>query len=1089
MSAHSTSKGWRTALKSTVFSITALGLGLAASANAADLNGDMFAGMKARNIGPATMSGRIAAIDVVESDPSQIYIGAASGGVWHSADNGVSWTPIFDRQDVASIGAVAINQSNPSIIWVGTGEGNVRNSVSIGNGIYKSMDGGKTWQNMGLKDSEHINRIAIDPTDPNTIYVAAMGHLWSDGGERGVYKTTDGGKSWTKVLAGMNANTGATDVIIDPNNPNKLYAAMWQFRRYPDYFKSGGEGSGLYVSNDSGATWRQLTEKDGLPSGDLGRAVFAMSRNNSNTVYALVEAEKSTMIRTDDGGNSWRKVNSDPGLAVRPFYYMELEADPNDPETVYNVESKLQRSYNGGANFSNISSIDCCTAPNKLHIDLHSLWINPADSKHMIISNDGGLGISHDAGSTWRFVGNLPLAQYYHINVDNDLPYHVYGGLQDNGSFRGPAEVWENGGIREGHWYDIGFGDGFEASPHPENSRTGYSMSQGGSLNRWNLDTGVTQGIRPNPPTVDTELRFNWNSGFAQDPFNADTIYYGSQFLHKSTDRGDTWQTLTGDLTTNNPELQRFKTSGGITKDVTAAENFQTIVAVEPSPIKEGVIWVGTDDGRVHVTQDGGKTWKSIEDKARGMKGKWVPHIEASPHDPSQAFIVFDDHRRGDMETHVFRIEDYGRKFVNIGTKDLSGYALTIKQDKKDKDLMFLGTEFGLFVTLNGGKKWTKWHAGVPTVSVMDLAVQDREDDLVLGTHGRAVFVIDDFGGLRNLDEKDFDARLKLIDTTDGILYNVRQSLGARFDASTGFRGENAARGAYITFIASGDDLTNPNGDAEVARLAAMKSKKDDDKKDAQKGKAGRVKVEILNAGGNVIRTFHRTAHQGINRIVWDMSEDGIQGLRPAKPGADLPSGVDVVPGTYGVRISMDGITQEGSLKVIGDPRESINQSGYQAAHDHRLKIQGLMDTMYTAVKRVQTAKKDAETIKALANAAMMKDGADKEALKALAKQAGDVAKALDEDAKAYTASRNSAEGIVYTGHLVQSKIWGAFGNLGNGAPNASSLAYFDRAQKAVATAVGNSNALLNGDVAELRKAFASSGLGLLSDDGDISLK
>ncbi len=1083
---HSPSAGWRSSLKKALFSATALGMGLAASAaTASDFDGDLLAGLKARNIGPATMSGRIAAIDVIESDPSHIYVGAASGGVWHSTDSGTTWEPLFDREDVASIGALAINQSNPSIIWVGTGEGNVRNSVSIGNGIYKSMDGGKTWQNMGLTDSEHINRIAIDPTDPNTVYVAAMGHLWSDGGERGIYKTTDGGKTWTKILAGANDNTGATDVIIDPNNPNKLYAAMWQFRRYPDYFKSGGPGSGLFVSNDSGSTWRQLTEQDGIPAGELGRAVFSVSKNHSNTVYALVEAEKSAIIRTDDGGNSWRKVNQDPGIANRPFYYMELEVDPNDPETVYNIATNLSRSYNGGGNFDMIRSVDCCSAPNKLHIDLHSMWINPTNSDHIILGNDGGLGISYDAGNTWRFVGNLPVAQFYHINVDNDLPYNVYGGLQDNGTFKGPNEVWENGGIREGHWREIGFGDGFDAAAHPEDSNIGYAMSQGGNLRRWNLNTGESQGIRPNPPTPETELRFNWNAGFAQDPFNADTIYYGSQFLHKSTDRGDTWEVLSGDLTSNNPDMMRFKESGGLTSDVTAAENYQSIVAVAPSPVQAGVIWVGTDDGRVHVTQDGGATWQSVEGRARGMKGKWVPHIEPSPHDASQAFVVFDDHRRGDMKPHVFRVENFGRKWSNITTDDISGYALSIQQDHVDPDLLFLGTEFGLFVTINGGKEWTKWTGSVPTTSVMDLAIQERENDLVLGTHGRAVFVIDDYSGLRNLDKDDFSSRLKMLSTTDGIAYNVSQSIGARFDASTGFRGENADRGAYITFMASGNDLKHPDPALERQRLAAQKNAKDEDK---PKGKPGRVKVEITNADGDVIRTFHRTAHQGINRIVWNMREDGDAGLRNLRPDQDLPAGSGVVPGTYGVKLTMGDQTVEGSFAVMADPREDLSQADYQANYDHGKRIQALVKTANTAMKRVRAAKKDADAIKAMADAAVKKEGSDQETLKALAKKAGEVSKALGENDELYSVNRRGAEGIVYTGDKVMTKIFGAYGNMGNGAPSASALAYFERARLAVEKAVGETNALMNGDVAELRAMFKQSGLEMLPEEGEITL-
>lgn len=1070
--------------------LSAMSLSISTSLSASGGDGSLMEGLKARNIGPAVMSGRIAAIDVVENDPNHIFVGAASGGVWHSLDAGLTWQSLFDKEDVASIGAVAINQNNPSIIWVGTGEGNVRNSVSIGGGIYKSMDGGKTWANMGLKDSEHINRIAIDPADPNTVYVAAMGHLWSDGGERGVYKTTDGGKTWNTILSSDNKQTGATDVIIDPQNPNKLYAALWQFRRYPDYFKSGGPGSGLYVSNNGGDDWRQLSEADGVPKGNLGRAVFSISRSSPNTVYALVEAKKSAIIRTDNGGTTWKKVNQDPGIANRPFYYMELEVDPKDPERVYNIATTLSRSENGGGNFKAMPSVNCCAAPNALHIDLHSLWINPQNSNHMILGNDGGLGITHDKGATWRFVTNLPVAQFYHINVDNDLPYNVYGGLQDNGTFRGPGEVWENGGIREAHWQEIGFGDGFDASPYPKDSMQGYSMSQGGALRSWNLTTGEGQSLRPNPPTIDTELRFNWNAGFAQDPFDSETIYYGSQFFHKSKDRGINWQTLSDDMTYNDSEQMRFKASGGLTSDVTAAENFQTIIAIAPSTIKQGVIWVGTDDGRVHVTQDSGKTWTSVEAKARGMKGKAVPHIEPSPHDPSQAFVVFEGHRRGDMKPHVFRIDGYGKKFTNLVSKDVKGYALSIQQDHIDPELLFLGTEFGLFVSTSGGKTWTKWTAGVPTVSVMDMAIQERESDLVLGTHGRAIYVIDDYSVLRNLSDKAFDERLKLVGTTDGIAYNVSQSKGTRFDASTGFRGENAKRGAYITFIASGKDLTHPDEKQEKARKAAMKPKdvKEDDDEEKPEDKPGRMKIEISNGAGKVIRTFHRVAHQGINRIVWDMREDGYFGLKKIKPGDDKPSGSKVVPETYSVKLTLGDVSSSGSVAVIADPRVTLTQADYQANYEHGKKIQTLSNTANKAVKRIRAAKRDADAIKVMAEAAAKMDGADKDKLKALVKKAKAVSKALTKNEKTYFIPRKSEEGIQYTGDKVMTKIGGARGNVGGGAPGGAALAYYARAEKAVIDALAVTNTLFNTEVASLSEMFGASGLALLKNGEDISL-
>ena len=465
------------------------GSALDARQAAAAIDAELLEGFAARALGPAAVSGRISAIDAVQSDPNHIVVGAATGGVWISDNGGLTWTPVFDDQPVASIGAVAIDQSNPDVIWVGTGEGNPRNSTSIGGGLYRSNDGGRNWQLMGLAGSERINRIALHPHDPDVVYVAALGTLWGDNEERGIYKTTDGGATWQNILY-VDSRTGGTDVKIDPFNPEKIYASMWEHRRWPWFFKSGGPGSGMYISWDGGATWKQKTEDDGLPSGELGRITFSPSPAQRGRVYALVEAEKSAMLRSDDGGESWIRTNEDHDIAIRPFYYTEVAADPDNPDRVYNIASRLSVSIDRGKTFEFNPVIDCCAASNTVHIDIHSLWINPRDSRHLIVGNDGGIAISRDRGATWRYVRNLPLSQFYHIAVDNDHPYNVYGGLQDNGSWRGPAEVWENAGIRNLHWQEVGFGDGFDTIPDPENSRSGYVMAQGGYLWRWNLDTG-----------------------------------------------------------------------------------------------------------------------------------------------------------------------------------------------------------------------------------------------------------------------------------------------------------------------------------------------------------------------------------------------------------------------------------------------------------------------------------------------------------------------------------------------------------------------------------------------------------------------
>jgi len=734
----------------------------------ASLDADLLKGLSVRTLGPAAVSGRITAIDAVASNPNHIVIGAASGGVWISENGGLTWTPVFDEQPVASIGAVAINQDNPDIIWVGTGEGNVRNSTSIGAGMFKSIDGGKTWQRTGLERTERINRIALHPESADIAYAAALGTLWGENIDRGIFKTMDGGKTWEKILY-VDEKTGGTDIKLDPFNPNKLYASMWQHRRWPYFFDSGGPGSGLYISWDGGESWKRKTEEDGLPSGDLGRITISPSAAERGRIYALVEAEKSAMLRSDDGGATWVKTNEDHNIADRPFYYTEILADPQNADRVYNIFTRLSTSIDGGKTFELNPVVDCCAPGNTIHIDNHAFWINPNDPKHLILGNDGGIAISRDRGETWRFVRNLPLSQFYHVRVDNDLPYNIYGGLQDNGSWRGPSAVWENAGIRNLHWQEVGFGDGFDTLPDPENSRRGYVMSQGGMLSAWDLDTGEQRLIRPAPPSPEVELRFNWNAAIAQDPFDPATIYYGSQFVHKSTDRGASWTAISGDLTSNNSDWQTFRDSGGLTPDVTAAENFTTIVSIAPSPKEPGTIWVGTDDGRVHLTRDGGASWSRVDERVRGVpQGSWVPMIAASPHDAGVAFIVFDNHRRSDMRTYVYRVENYGRDWTSLTTDALSGYALSILQDHVDPELLFLGTEFGLYISTNSGSDWVRFTAGLPTVSVMDMAIQERENDLVLGTHGRSIFVLDDYSALRDLGEAAFGQRLAILNATEG---------------------------------------------------------------------------------------------------------------------------------------------------------------------------------------------------------------------------------------------------------------------------------------------------------------------------------
>jgi len=555
--------------------------------NAQSIDMDLLKGFSPRSIGPAGMSGRVTAIDAVQNNPDIIYIGSASGGVWKSTSGGVSWEPLFQDQDFASIGALKIDQNVPDIIWVGTGEGNPRNSQSSGNGVYKSIDGGKTWKHMGLADSRNIHRIILDPRDSNVIYVGVQGAAWGPGEERGLFKSTDGGESWDKILY-INDRTGIGELIIDPSNPNKLFAAMWQFERQPWFFKSGGEGSGLYVTHNGGKNWKRLDIENGMPEGELGRIGLGISAHNPEVVYALIESKKTAFYRSDDGGQKFVKV-TDQNIGGRPFYYGEFHLDPENENRIYNIHTTVDVSTDGGRTFSNLIPYQ------KVHPDYHAWYSHPTDGSFIMCGNDGGMAISRDRGKTWSFVENLPLAQFYHINYDMQKPYNVYGGMQDNGSWQGPSMVYKTGGIKNEYWKEVSFGDGFDVVPDRTDPDEGFSMSQQGNVVRYNTRTGFNKFVQPVHPQGE-KLRFNWNAAIAADPFNDAGLYFGSQYLHKSTDRGDNWTIISPDLTTNDPEKQKADESGGLTFDATGAENFTTIIAIAPSPINKDVIWVGTDD-------------------------------------------------------------------------------------------------------------------------------------------------------------------------------------------------------------------------------------------------------------------------------------------------------------------------------------------------------------------------------------------------------------------------------------------------------------------------------------------------------------
>lgn len=978
---------------------------------AQDFNMKLLQDLKPRNIGPGGMSGRVTAIDVVNSNPDIMYVGTASGGLWKSASGGIKWEPIFEKEVTASVGSVAIQQSNPSVIWVGTGEGNPRNSLNGGFGIFKSVDGGKNWKAMGLKNTRHIHRVVIDPTNPDVVYAAAIGSPWGVHPERGIFKTTDGGETWEKILF-INNKTGAADLIMDPSNPNKLIAAMWEHKRDPWFFNSGGTGSGLHITHDGGKTWKKVTPEDGFPKGNLGRIGVAIAKNKPNVVYALVEAKKNALYRSDDGGFKWKKVNDKADIGNRPFYYCEIYVDPQNENRVYSVFTFVNVSEDGGKNFKQLMNAYGGDVTNGVHPDHHALWIHPQNGQFMIDGNDGGMNISRDGGKTWRFIGNLPVAQFYHINADNDYPYNVYGGMQDNGSWRGPAYVWKAQGIRNSYWQEISFGDGFDVVPDKDDSRYGYTMSQQGNVQRYDWETGNNYMVKPTPPDATTKLRFNWNAAIGQDPFDNSTAYFGSQFVHKTTDKGLTWDVISPDLTTNDPEKQKQTESGGLNIDATGAENYTTILVIEPSPVEKDMLWVGTDDGQVHYTQNGGADWIDVTKNIKGMAaGSWIPQIKASNKNKGEALLIANDYRRFNYTPYAFRTKNYGKTWERIvDQNDVESFALSIVEDIENPNLMFLGTDDGLYVSFDAGTKWQKWSEGYPTVPTMDLVIHPREHDLVIGTFGRAAWILDDIRPLRELtaDKTFLQKEVALFESPTAYQAAYQQPTGSRFGGDALYNAENRKDGAMITyFLKEGKDP-----------LKKPEKKEDDDEDDEtvtdDNGKKdGVVKKDSVQFqffdGDRLIRTLkYKTPEKaGFHRIYWNMDEKGAD--RPARKiskNKNESGGVLVKPGTYKVKITHGTTTDETTVEVKSDPRLEVSIAAINEVYDAGQKLNGYQQKAADAVKQLVESKnvatKFSKELKEM----------DKEKYKDQIKSSKAIVKAIDSVIALYLGKEDKRQGL-----------------------------------------------------------------------------
>ena len=879
-----------------------------------DLSGEeLFGALTARQIGPAVMSGRISDLEMHPTNPRVIYAGTAGGGVWRSLNGGASFLPIFDTH-AQSIGVIKLDPKKPDqVIWVGTGETWTRNSVGVGDGLYKSTDGGTNWNKVGFDGNERIADIAIHPKDTNVVYVCVLGALWGDSDQRGVYQSKDGGASWNKLLY-VNEQTGCSDLVMDPKNPDVLYAAMWQHRRTAWSFSSGGEHSALYKTSDAGKTWKKL--EGGIPEGKLGRIAIAVAPSDANRVYIVLETEKDEqkgLYRSDDAGKTFRHVNGDFGLVVRPFYFSRLVVDPKNPDVVVKGGLFGSLSRDGGKTFSNMGS---------MHPDIHDVTFSSVHSDHMFVATDGGVYRTWDGGSTMEIVANIPVSQFYHVSLDDAEPYNVYGGLQDNGSWYGPSQ--SPGGIEARDWESIGQGDGFRVVKHATKNIMISEMQGAENVWRYDADKKTVKSIQPLPEKGDPKLRFNWNTPILFSQHKPDRFYIGSQFLHRSEDIGDTWKKISPDLTTNDPAKQNQSESGGLSKDNSGAENHTTIFAIAESPLSEKILWVGTDDGLVQVTQDGGKIWNNVTPPNTLVPSNtWVHHIEASVHGKGIAYAVFDGHTKGDKNPYVLKTSDFGKTWVSISTPDIKGFARSIQEDFVNPNLLFLGTEMGLFVTIDGGARWIQFTKNMPSAPVFHLELHKRTNDLVMATHGRGIIIVDDISPLRQLTAEVF--------SKDVHFFNV---------PPTAMIEENGF-GGYSTEM----EYVGPNPDRNARILYYLK----------KRPLFGKSSLQIFDASGKQVADLPPSKLKGINVVSWNFR------LPPPKvaTGKTFTFGGFASPrvpaGDYKVVLNIGKERHETTLKLEYDKQSKLSKKERQQLHEMSMELYAMSEELAYQVYRLDT--------------------------------------------------------------------------------------------------------------------------------------
>lgn len=882
---------------------------------------DLLQSYSWRVIGPANMGGRVTDIDGVPGDPSTFYVSGADGGIHKTIDGGVSFKPIFENQRAYSIGALTIAPSDKNILWVGTGEGDPRNSVGYGWGVYKSTDGGASWEHLGLKKTERIKRIVVDPTNPDVACVCALGKEWGANPERGVFKTTDGGKTWDKILY-IDEDTGCADIAMENENPRIMYAGMWTFRRKPWRFDDGGKNTAIYKTTDGGASWKKIM--NGLPETDMARPGIHIAQSDPDIVYLMTEFEGGgTAFRSEDKGENWVMVNDDPNINFRPFYYSDVRVDPQNPNILFSISGRLSRSKDNGKTWERIATT--------VHGDHQALWIDPQNPEYILNGSDGGYQRSFDGGDSWEIINNIELSQFYQIQVDNLKPYNVYGGLQDNGTWVGPSNSLYNAGILKRHWKGLAYGDGYFAEPIPGNEHLVYTNLQGGVPFLVDSRYGNVQTIHPYPKIVGSagdaielhKYRFNWDAPIHISPHDPETVYIGGNVIFKSQDRGNSWEVVSPDLTTNDKSKQR--TSGGtIYQDNTAAEFHCTVLYIAESPVQKGVLWAGTDDGNVQLSMDGGKNWTNLKDRIKGLPDfAWVSKIHASEHQAGTAFVTVDQHRMDDFRPYVFMTKNFGKSWEKISSNlPKDDYVKVVRQDPHNPNLLFAGMEHGIYASWNLGKSWEKINVDLPNVSVRDLRIQARDRDLIVGTHGRGAYILDDIRPIEELNMAQGKS-LHVFPVREAILWNMFWRLENLGDRT--YKAKNPEFGAYINFSIN-QDTSDP------------------------------VVVQIKDSKGNIVTTLeHKEAKKGVNRLVWDLGYDGAKELKNKieegfSYGALRPK---VPPGNYMATINAMGQTTKTNITVSADPRINMSLANYTKKADALLTLRDLLSETHEFIDKV----------------------------------------------------------------------------------------------------------------------------------------